>query len=107
MGIEAAQSNDSDNNIRSAFTQNTVSETRKLNPQKNVMVVFNGHEQNFTECEHQIVTLPLTPPRTMNYHVYIFKDGTFTHKGDGGFINWAFGGAFKRNGNTVVFSAIA
>jgi hypothetical protein len=41
------------------------------------------------------------------YGIWIFKDGTFTNKGDGGFINWAFNGKFKRSGNqghTVKFS---
>jgi hypothetical protein len=41
------------------------------------------------------------------YGVWIFKDGDFTNKGDGGFINWAFNGNFTRTGDqghTVKFS---
>jgi len=101
----AVQANQSDNQLREAFTKNTAAETRRARPDKNVMVVFNAHDQNFTECEHTIVTCALTPPRTMNYHLYVFKDGTFTHNGDGGFINWAFEGFFKREGNKVTFTA--
>jgi hypothetical protein len=40
------------------------------------------------------------------YGIWIFEDGTFTNKGDGGFINWAFNGRFQRSGNqghTVTF----
>gem|GEM_PF-3382020 len=40
------------------------------------------------------------------YGVWIFTDGNFTNKGDGGFINWAFSGKFQRSGNqghTVTF----
>ena len=41
------------------------------------------------------------------YGIWIFRDGSFVNKGDGGFINWAFNGNFKRSGNqghTVTFS---
>lgn len=40
------------------------------------------------------------------YGIWIFKSGTFTNKGDGGFINWAFNGRFQRSGkqgHTVTF----
>ncbi len=33
------------------------------------------------------------------YGIWIYSDGTFTNKGDGGFINWAFNGRFQRTGN--------
>lgn len=41
------------------------------------------------------------------FGVWIFKEGRFINKGDGGFINWAFQGNYKRTGNqgkTVIFS---
>jgi hypothetical protein len=40
------------------------------------------------------------------YGIWIFEDGTFTNKGDGGFINWLLNGRFQRSGNqghTVTF----
>lgn len=43
------------------------------------------------------------------YGIWLFKDGTFTNKGDGGFINWAFNGRFKRSGHqghTVTFQKL-
>src|SRR5262249_17855268 len=44
----------------------------------------------------------------ITYGVWVFSSAaTFTNKGDGGFINWAFYGAFTRNRGTVTFSASA
>lgn len=43
------------------------------------------------------------------YGIWIFEDGTFTNKGDGGYINWAFNGKFQRSGNqghTVTFQKV-
>ena len=43
------------------------------------------------------------------YGVWVFESGTFVNQGDGGFINWAFAGSWKRTGKddkTVVFSKI-
>jgi hypothetical protein len=43
------------------------------------------------------------------FGVWIFESGTFVNQGDGGFINWAFAGNWKRTGKdakTVVFSKI-
>ncbi|AXG79406.1 stress protein [Streptomyces paludis] len=37
------------------------------------------------------------------YRILVFESGTFTNKGDGGYINWAFRGWFERNGMTVNF----
>lgn len=33
----------------------------------------------------------------------MFRDGEFTHQGDGGYRNWAFYGVFERNGSHVKF----
>lgn len=43
------------------------------------------------------------------YGIWIFEDGTFTNKGDGGYINWAFSGKFQRTGkqgHTVNFQRL-
>jgi hypothetical protein len=41
----------------------------------------------------------------ITYGIWAFSSGvTFTNKGDGGFINWAFYGVFTRNGGVVTFS---
>ena len=40
----------------------------------------------------------------ITYGIWAFSSGTtFTNQGDGGFINWAFYGAFTRNGGVVTF----
>ena len=42
----------------------------------------------------------------ITYGVWVFNSAaTFTNRGDGGYINWAFSGAYTRNGGTVTFSA--
>lgn len=38
-----------------------------------------------------------------NYYWKVFKTGTFVHKGDGGFRNWAYLGKFTKDGETVHF----
>lgn len=41
------------------------------------------------------------------YAVWVFKSGTFVNKGDGGYINWAFRGRFRRVGaSKVIFSPL-
>lgn len=37
------------------------------------------------------------------YGIWVFEEGEFTKKGDGGWINWAFKGFFDRNGDYVKF----
>ena len=37
------------------------------------------------------------------YGIWAFEKGVFENLGDGGFINWAFVGNFKRNGGHVTF----
>ncbi|MEU3990685.1 stress protein [Streptomyces platensis] len=43
------------------------------------------------------------------YGIWVFEDGEFTNKGDGGYINWAFRGVFERpdNGGYVKFSRVS
>lgn len=38
------------------------------------------------------------------YGIWVFEEGEFTNKEDGGYINWAFQGWFERNGGHVKFS---
>lgn len=45
----------------------------------------------------------------VSYGLWVFRSGTFINKGDGGYINWAFDGRWKRIGRdkkTVVFRPI-
>ncbi len=37
------------------------------------------------------------------FGIWVFEDGEFTNKGDGGWINWAFRGWFDRDGGHVKF----
>jgi hypothetical protein len=38
-----------------------------------------------------------------NYYWRVFKTGTFVHKGDGGFRNYAYSGHFTKDGETITF----
>ena len=52
---------------------------------------------------HQHVEVPLAFG-TYGYEVYFVKPGkhfSLTRQGDGGFINWAYIGPWKRKGNTI------
>jgi hypothetical protein len=43
---------------------------------------------------------------TITYGIWVFRSAAvFVNKGDGGYINWAFSGAYTRKGGTVKFSA--
>lgn len=75
----------------------------------NVMIFNNGFN-----CDKQFNGLKFeglakmqsgVPPfvGTYSYRVWIFEDGTFRNRGDGGWINWGFKGWFDRNGNSVSF----
>ena len=41
---------------------------------------------------------------SQGYEIWVFDSGTFSRAGDGGFINWAFGGCFSENGAHVTFT---
>ncbi|WP_353856356.1 stress protein [Bacillus sp. Bos-x628] len=67
----------------------------------NVMV-FNlsqGYETHF----NGVKTFATVRYGGLTYGVWVFESGSFTNKGDGGYINWAFRGWFDRNGGFVNF----
>ncbi|WP_395894402.1 stress protein [Bacillus safensis subsp. safensis] len=67
----------------------------------NVMV-FNlsqGYETRF----NGVKTFATVKYGSITYGVWVFENGSFTNKGDGGYINWAFRGWFDRNGGFVNF----
>lgn len=68
----------------------------------NVMV-FNMRQGYDTDIRNTAVFFKQVIYNKIPYGVWIFNNGTFTNKGDGGFINWAMYGNFKRDGKTVTF----
>ncbi|CAF9904553.1 hypothetical protein IMSHALPRED_000104 [Imshaugia aleurites] len=94
--------NANDQNYRNGWTQQQIGTLSAANPGKNIIVVFPPHSQSLQGSQYQQLVCK-TPTQTLSYDCYIFDSGTFTLKGDGGYLNWAFTGNFTRNGNTVTF----
>ncbi|KAI7364990.1 hypothetical protein KC354_g5235 [Hortaea werneckii] len=103
-GFGAIQSNKSDQEFRNSWTQSTLSQVSSQNSGRNIMIVYPNHTQNFVNSQQS--TLPCQCPsgNTITYTCYVFDSGDFELKGDGGYLNWAFTGNFKRNGSKVTFS---
>jgi hypothetical protein len=93
----------------SAFTQALVAQLTRQYPDKNV-VVYHDQDCKFNgvNAVHQHVECNLSFfSTTQGYEVQIFDSGTFTLVGDGGYLNWCFGGNYNRNGNFVQFNQIS
>ena len=97
-----------DRNFRNGWTQQqlgTVS-ADPANAGKNIMIVYVDHDASqlvnskFSQLECQCPNSGIK----LSYDCYVFDSGPFTLKGDGGYLNWAFCGNFKRDKNNVTFS---
>jgi hypothetical protein len=93
----------------SAFTQSMVAQLSRQYPDKNVIIYHDQDSQfNGVNAVHQHVECDLSFfSTTQGYEVEVFDSGTFTLVGDGGYLNWCFGGNYDRNGNSVTFNPIA
>jgi hypothetical protein len=98
-----------EHDIESAFTQSMVA---KLTRQYPDIIIYHDQDSQFNgvnginsvhihvECSLDFFSW------TQGYEVQVFDSGTFTAVGDGGYLNWCFGGNYERNGNTVTFNSI-
>lgn len=80
-----------------------VDQLRAQFPEYNAMVVHPHHHKEFEEYAHCRIKLRIHTYSVGMVQVYLFKRGEFTLLGDGGFINWSFGGNYERNSNKVTF----
>lgn len=75
-----------------------------------VKVVFHNVESthNFVNEVHQYAEIDLAmSKRHYGLEIYVFDSGTFHRAGDGGWLNWAYGGNFHRdNPSDVTFFPI-
>ncbi|KAF5359387.1 hypothetical protein D9756_003622 [Leucocoprinus leucothites] len=102
-----------DNEGRGQFTQDTVANGRSQYPDFNWVVVHTKHETDFDGVQdedwgHQHQEFDIEIGGTIGYEIYWFRSGTFKRQGDGGFLNWAWGGAMTStadDGATVTFVA--
>lgn len=87
---------------RGAFTQDVVTQTLKKHPGWNCVVVHPKHTKNFKGAEgndwahsHQELKVKFPVGSTIGFEIYTFREGTFELQGDGGYMNWAYGGNVK------------
>jgi hypothetical protein len=107
--INISQLDAQEHAAESAYTQALVAQLTRQYPDKNVIVYHDQDSQfNGVNAVHQHVELNLGFfSTTQGYEVQIFDSGTFTLVGDGGYLNWCFGGNYDRNGNFVQFNPIS
>ncbi|KAF6752598.1 ectomycorrhiza-regulated small secreted protein [Ephemerocybe angulata] len=97
-----------DKTERGKFTLHFVQEAHRKNPKFNWLIVHTAHTKDFVGKEgvgwgHRHQEFPVSFSKTIGYEIYYFKKGSFDLKGDGGYLNWAFSGNFKKNGKHVDF----
>ncbi|HEY9867210.1 MAG TPA: hypothetical protein V6D21_23750 [Candidatus Obscuribacterales bacterium] len=87
---------------RSGFVKGLMeSAVHQAGDQYNVMVfnLGNDYERSFNGIQF----FATAPYQNLTFGIWIFEDGDFTNKGDGGWINWAFSGVFDRHDKYVKF----
>ncbi|KAI5056203.1 hypothetical protein GOP47_0029724 [Adiantum capillus-veneris] len=61
-------------------------------PTRNVVVIHTQHVHTLLGLEHSHMVLQTGIFKKVPVDIYVFKSGVLTNLGDGGFINWAWGG---------------
>lgn len=95
---------DDDNAKRAAFTQQMITELGQKYPGYNFVITH--HKRSKAQGPgviHQHVELSMAVG-SAGYEIFASRKGQpfkFALNGDGGFTNWAFGGDFNRDGNTL------
>lgn len=100
--VKSLQGNDNDK--RAAFTQRTIAELNQKYPGNNFVITHHkGSKAEGPSVTHDHVELPMAVG-SCGYEIFASPKGQpfkFVLNGDGGYINWAFGGDFNRDGNTL------
>lgn len=89
------------NMIKSQFTTSFVNEAKRKYPGWSVAVVHHSTTKGTVIHQHEEVNLRVG---TYGYDIYFAKPGKrfdIWRIGDGGYINWAFSGAWKQQGNHI------
>lgn len=90
------------NSDRSGFVKGLMeSASHQAGDKYNVMVFNLGND--YERSLNGIQFFASTPYQNLTFGIWIFEDGEFINKGDGGWINWAFSGVFDRNDKHVEF----
>ncbi|MGO0709869.1 MULTISPECIES: hypothetical protein [Bacillus] len=87
---------------RDGFVKNLMESSFYASGQKYNVMVFNL-SQEYEDHFNGVQFYGSAVYDGITYGIWVFEDGSFTNKGDGGWINWAFRGWFDRDGNHVEF----
>lgn len=87
---------------RDGFVKNLMESSFYASGQKYNVMVFNL-SQEYEDHFNGVQFYGSAVYDGITYGIWVFEDGSFTNKGDGGWINWAFRGWFDRDGNHVKF----
>ncbi|WP_445593737.1 stress protein [Bacillus velezensis] len=87
---------------RDGFVKNLMESSFYASGQKYNVMVFNL-SQEYEDHLNGVQFYGSAVYDGITYGIWVFEDGSFTNKGDGGWINWAFRGWFDRDGDHVEF----
>ncbi|KAF6753976.1 hypothetical protein DFP72DRAFT_900143 [Ephemerocybe angulata] len=88
---------------RGKFTSHFVTEASKRKGNYNWMIIHTPHSCNFEgtrgkDWGHEHKEFNVSYGKTIGYEIYWGRKGVCVNKGDGGYLNWAMSGKFKRTG---------
>ena len=90
----------------STYTTTLLVSLQAQYPSSNVMICHDPAAYDLENAIHAHQECDIGLGFTFGYEIFVFEDGTFSNGGDGGYINWAFGGGFTADGNDVTFYAM-
>ncbi|MBF2016528.1 MAG: stress protein [Rivularia sp. T60_A2020_040] len=96
--IEVIQNTIKTSNNREGFVKNLAENAFYATDRKYNVMVFNL-SQPYKNGLRGVQFYKSARYDNVQYGIWIFKDGQFINQGDGGYINWAFKGSFKRTGH--------
>ncbi len=104
---ELAISFEKDDAMREEFTKQYVAKATEKYQNQNFVISHNGGDVE-GEHVHDHVELRVNNG-TIGYEVFASPKGKpfkFVRKGDGGFINWAYAGEFKREDDSTITAIV-
>ena len=87
---------------RDGFVKNLMESSFYASGQKYNVMVFNL-SQEYEDHFNGVQFYGSAVYDGITYGIWVFEDGSFDNKGDGGWINWAFRGWFDRDNQHIEF----
>ncbi|TEB23175.1 hypothetical protein FA13DRAFT_1740316 [Coprinellus micaceus] len=92
---------------RSQFTSDFIKDAMAKYRGWNWVICHTKHKTDFKgENHHRHEEFKVSFGKTIGYEIYWFKAGTFERQGDGGYLNWAYGGNIvskSKDGKKITF----